>query len=1015
VTIRKHRDDASERRTTRTAHAESARSPRIAGNAETETVPPLLLAGVLALAFALRLAAVLWLSDTVPFSDGAYYHLAAQKMAADWKFPFERSQVEYYGKLGWWPPLYPAFLSLLYRLLGTHPRVVSYAQVVLGTLVVALVERIGRRAAGARVGLVAALLVAVDPTYVFLTNILASENLYVVWLAVGLLFAGRLLHDGELEGKSRTPGGDSRGSIGGTRRDAVLAGVAFALGALTRAIGLLVPVIVALASRTAASRRQWLMRSAWLVGASAIVIAPWTLRNTFVASSPALVCFGGGLNFYYGNNEVAIGYRDLAATPMAHLPTQAAIDRAGYELGLAYVARKPFTFFTHGAHKVIALFGSAGYAPHANSAILLPDGWQTDPVKGQQAAELRARQRAKNRWLDGPITQFANLHTALLVIGALLACLRWRRLPRALRLMVWICAYWILAHVVFWAQPRFRYPMEVPMALLTAFSLTGLVRGLTGRPRAMAAILPAILLAGCAVASYPPPPSVEPWGDPDHPYDDPVEVAATNALGPQSFEDQRQHPPAIRLGEFLLLDGTLRESRGGLARLLVSDGEQMCRLNGVDSLPLYLEAARVDPSYASAWVQAARVALARGSTLRAHALAAQGLRLDWNDANAWSLMASIYLREQDDVRARAALEYCLELDPAGLPGVAQSLAVLYVRAGEFARADSLAQHASKGVAPYLLPYLAGVQARENGDLEAARQAFREAARDSLAAPGVLVEWGNAEHVAGDLDAAESAYRRALSIEPGLPAALLGLGVVERARGQFEAACATFTALLQRDPRHAAAQYDLGGAALEAAHAAAPSHHADSLYAVAEHAFATSADLGFRVSEARLWSAEAQLQKGDSAGAYEHALALVGDPQQAAAARMLAARAAQAAGRPTDVIAVLAPAFQSAALGPGGLDLLGNAYLKLGRSAEAVPVLQQAHERQPNDWRTAVNLGIALAQTDRTEEAETLLRSFADRYPNEPIILQNLAVVLQRRGERVQAAELLRRAEALRSP
>ncbi len=146
---------------------------------------------IVALALVLRLAAVGWLSDTVPYSDAAYYHLAAQKMAADWKFAFDRSQVESYGKLGWWPPLYPAFLSVIYRLVGVDHRAAVFVQALLGALVAGLVYRIGRRAGGTWTGAAAALLVAVNPTYVFLTNILASENLYVVWLVLGLWLAGR--------------------------------------------------------------------------------------------------------------------------------------------------------------------------------------------------------------------------------------------------------------------------------------------------------------------------------------------------------------------------------------------------------------------------------------------------------------------------------------------------------------------------------------------------------------------------------------------------------------------------------------------------------------------------------------------------------------------------------------------------------------------------------------------------------------------------------------------------------
>ena len=62
---------------------------------------PRALLGVLLLAFGLRLAAVLWLSETVPFSDYRYYHMAAEKIVEDWGFFFDSSQVEYYGRFGW--------------------------------------------------------------------------------------------------------------------------------------------------------------------------------------------------------------------------------------------------------------------------------------------------------------------------------------------------------------------------------------------------------------------------------------------------------------------------------------------------------------------------------------------------------------------------------------------------------------------------------------------------------------------------------------------------------------------------------------------------------------------------------------------------------------------------------------------------------------------------------------------------------------------------------------------------
>lgn len=420
---------------------------------------------ILAVAFGLRLAAVLWLSDTVPVSDFLYYHEAARKIVEDWTFFFDPQATADYARFGWWPPFYPFFVATLYTIFGVQHRVVVFLQVVLGTLVCWLVYRIGRNVAGERVGRVAAFLAAVNPTYVFATNLLASENLFVLWLSLGLLFATRF-------------------GVASSRRQQVLCGVSLGLATLTRAIGLLVPAVVAgwLQGRYA-TRRAWLVACAWLLGASAATIAPWTVRNAVVVGSPAIVCFGGGLNFYFGHNDTFIGYRDLSVTPMSRLRDQAAIDRTGYRLGFQYIAKHPWKALSRSVGKVRALFGSASYAPHLNSAIRLPENWQTNPVSAQIAGEMRARQRAKNRYLDGLFTWLANCNTALLSVGALVSStVLWGRIPPGLRLMVFLCLYWIASHALFWGQARFRYPMELFLALLCAFSLVFAVsrRGVGG-------------------------------------------------------------------------------------------------------------------------------------------------------------------------------------------------------------------------------------------------------------------------------------------------------------------------------------------------------------------------------------------------------------------------------------------------------------------------------------------------------------------------------------------------------
>jgi hypothetical protein len=233
-------------------------------------------------------------------------------------------------------------------------------------------------------------------------------------------------------------------------------------------------VIVALwTHHRAPTRKAWLWSMAWLLGVCGVTILPWTIRNAVVVGAPAIVCFGGGVNFYFAHNDVSIGFRDIDKTPLAGIPDQVTLDKEGYRLGWQYIGQKPASVVSRTFNKTASLLGSAGWAPHANSAIMLPDGWQTDPVLQRKAQEMRASQRNKNRYLDGLFTHLGTLHFWVIFLGAVTAStLLWRKLPASLRLLVYLSLYWLLSHtILFWSKPRFRYPMEIFLMLLTAFAI----------------------------------------------------------------------------------------------------------------------------------------------------------------------------------------------------------------------------------------------------------------------------------------------------------------------------------------------------------------------------------------------------------------------------------------------------------------------------------------------------------------------------------------------------------------
>ncbi len=414
---------------------------------------------VVAVALVTRLAIVLWLADSVPHSDFALYHAAGIEIAQNPRFLFDPAAAARFPHINLWPPLYPIFLALVYTLFGPDHRHAVFVQVFLGALVCWLVIRCASRALGERAGLVAGLIAALHPHLVFLTNQLASENLYVVWLALGLWRAQQV-------------------NVAHRRLHPILTGIVLGLGALTRAIGLVVPlVLVVWLRRGASDRRDWIRTSAWLLLGVGIVLAPWTVRNVAVAGRPALVCFGGGLNFYFGHNPGPLGYRDLAATPLAGLHDPAAIDAAGTREGLRWIVRHPLTFVRNSVEKMIALYAFPDYALHANSGILVPDTRAHPELEAVARAKL-ARQRGRDRWLHGPCMHFTRgFHLSLLAFAALGLWWSFRPVDRLLRhpalsFWSWVVLGWTAAHVIFWAQPRFRHPLEIPLTFLAAFALT---------------------------------------------------------------------------------------------------------------------------------------------------------------------------------------------------------------------------------------------------------------------------------------------------------------------------------------------------------------------------------------------------------------------------------------------------------------------------------------------------------------------------------------------------------------
>ncbi len=187
------------------------------------------------------------------------------------------------------PPGYPFFLAAVYAVVGMTDRLaaVRLIQALLGALLApgtaALAVALGLRLPPARI---AGAVVALYPILWVYPIGLASENVYLPALLLGLLFL--LFADRSRRWQS-----------------AALAGLALGFATLTRgALVLFLPLAAAwlawpLSTRPGPSRAR-LCRSLVLAAAASLVLLPWMIRNSLLLGRPAFVDNSAGYNLYVG-------------------------------------------------------------------------------------------------------------------------------------------------------------------------------------------------------------------------------------------------------------------------------------------------------------------------------------------------------------------------------------------------------------------------------------------------------------------------------------------------------------------------------------------------------------------------------------------------------------------------------------------------------------------------------------------------------------------------------------------
>ena len=339
----------------------------------------------------------------------------------------------------YWPPGYPFFLSRLYLIFGHVPLAGAIANIFLGTATVWLSYLLIRELWGERIGRWTTLIMAVFPSQILFTNVLASEMLFTP------LFLGATF----LLVKGARP---NRWFL-----SVVLGGMILGLATLTRTITAL--YLIPMAIFWVVDLRRWrpvLGRSALALLGFALVVTPWMIRNQ---SAVARFCLStnSGVNLFIGNqpgsgmgyNQSAAGYYDLGD------PTkEAAIDSAASAQAWEYIKEKPLSFLGRGILKVGFLFAT-----------------DLDPLELQLAASPETP--GKSWWTAAAtLVQFYWLLALTFALFGIWIVLKSRVHRGGGRwLVLGILIYWTGVHFVFFSIGRFHFPLVPLISALAAVFL----------------------------------------------------------------------------------------------------------------------------------------------------------------------------------------------------------------------------------------------------------------------------------------------------------------------------------------------------------------------------------------------------------------------------------------------------------------------------------------------------------------------------------------------------------------
>jgi asparagine N-glycosylation enzyme membrane subunit Stt3 len=358
-----------------------------------------------------------------------------------------------------WPPGYPFWLTNIYKAwpqaeFGDHQVTAGLiANAMLSAATVALVYAIARRPFGRTAATAAALIYALFPSMIFFANVTLTETLFTFLLMLSLwLF---------IEAEHR-------------RVWWMLAAAAAIAGyaSLVRGLALLLPIVLAPFWWRATGDARWVAVRVVVVGMLiAAMVAPWTMRNYVESDALVLVSSNAGVDFYIGHSDGADGRGRIVDELVFRYPelppaeAEAQVNRDGFREGIEWALRHPVDEVELAFRKTFFL-------------------WYRDD-EGLRWNDGHGESEIMPAGVRDAMIVLSNVYywavMAAAAAGAVILLRRYRDQPVTWMLLS-LVAYWTLAHIAFFGDPRFHAPV-VPVVSVFAGVAVGAVIAMRGADR----------------------------------------------------------------------------------------------------------------------------------------------------------------------------------------------------------------------------------------------------------------------------------------------------------------------------------------------------------------------------------------------------------------------------------------------------------------------------------------------------------------------------------------------------